>query len=337
MDKRPYFNLVITVLVLLLIAFATTMINQVAQLVNMASMLHPYFGKVVLVFFIIVGLAAVVTTVMILFKLERPLVIPSEDNAEAYKQYILKLKNRLMKNKYLKKSQYVWDSKKTDIESVNEALKKIDEESQLIIKSSAAGIFTTTAVSQNGSLDGIFVFAASIKLVWSISSLYNQRPTFSDVLKLYTNVFGTVLAARQIDDLDIVAEQLGQILPAVMTGALGSAVPGVSFITSFVADSILEGTINTLLILRIGLLTQYYCRSITNVEPKKLGKTATLQACKMLGEIISKDLKSIIGVWSKGAFKAIKRAPQGTKEYLKEMLNCKIKTTNEEAAITKND
>jgi hypothetical protein len=260
------------------------------------------------------------------------LEIPSEENPEEYKQYILKLKNRLKKNKFLNKSQYVWDDSKPDIESVNEALIKIDQEAQKIIKGSAGGVFTTTAVSQNGSLDGIFVFVASMKLIWKISTLYNQRPALRDLLKLYTNVFATVLAARQIDDLDIVAEQLGQILPAVMTGAFGSLVPGVSFVTSFVVDSILEGTINTLLVLRIGLLTQLYSRSITRTEPKRLSKAATVQACKMLGEIISKDLISIIGIWSKSAFKAVTKVPKNTKDTFMDFF--KIKSSDEEAAIT---
>lgn len=44
MDKKSYLNLILTVTVILLISFVTTMINQVAQLVNMASRLHPYFG-----------------------------------------------------------------------------------------------------------------------------------------------------------------------------------------------------------------------------------------------------------------------------------------------------
>jgi hypothetical protein len=226
----------------------------------------------------------------------------------------------------------VWDDSKPDIESVNEALVRIDQEAQKIIKGSGGGVFTTTAVSQNGSLDGLFVFVVSMKLIWKISTLYNQRPALRDLLKLYTNVFATVLAARQIDDLDIVAEQLGQILPAVMTGTLGSVVPGMSFITSFVADSILEGTINTLLVLRVGLLTQLYSRSMTRPESKRLSKTATVQACKMLGEIISKDLISIIGVWSKSAFKSVTRVPRNTKDTLMEFF--RIKSSDEEAAIT---
>ncbi len=332
MDKRPYLNFFVTVLVLLLISFVVIMINQAAQLVGIAANLHPYLGTGLLIFFVIFGLAAAVYIVLLLSRFEKPLEIPSEENPEEYKQYILKLKNRLKKNKFLNKSQYVWDDSKPDIESVNDALIKIDQEAQKIIKGSAAGVFTTTAVSQNGSLDGIFVFVVSMKLIWKISTLYNQRPAMRDLLKLYTNVFATVLAARQIDDLDIVAEQLGQILPAVMTGALGSVVPGVSFITSFVVDSILEGTINTLLVLRIGLLTQLYSRSITRTEPKRLSKTATVQACKMLGEIISKDLISIIGVWSKSAFKAVTKVPRSTKDTLMDFF--KIKSSDEEAAIT---
>lgn len=333
MDKKSYLNFFLTVIVILLISFITMMINQVAQLVNMASKLHPYFGNFVLAIFTILGIAAIISITMILFKLDKPLVMPAEENEEEYKKYILEYKKRLMKNKYLKKIHYEWDGNKPDIESVNEALKAIDLEAQRMIKFSATGVFTTTAVSQNGSLDGIFVFVASIKLVWGIAVLYNQRPALRDMLKLYTNVFGIVLAARQIDDMDIVAEQLGQILPAVVTGALGSAVPGVSFITSLVADSILEGTLNTLLVLRVGVLTQYYCRSITKTEPKRLAKTATVQACKILGEIISHDLKSIIGVWTKAVLKSIVKAPRNTKEYLMEKFSAGSKIP-EEAAVT---
>jgi hypothetical protein len=332
MEKRPYLNFIVTVLILLLVSFIIIMISQAAQLVGIAANLHPYLGKAVLIFFVILGLASAVYVILLLSKFEKPLEIPDEENSEEYKQYILKLKNRLKKNKFLNKSNYVWDDSKPDIESVNEALIRIDQEAQKIIKGSAGGVFTTTAVSQNGSLDGLFVFVVSMKLIWKISTLYNQRPALRDLLKLYMNVFATVLAARQIDDLDIVAEQLGQILPAAMTGAFGSVVPGVSFITSFVADSILEGTINTLLVLRIGLLTQLYSRSITRPEPKRLSKTATVQACKMLGEIISKDLISIIGVWSKSAFKAVTRVPRSTKDTLMDFF--KIKSSDEEAAIT---
>jgi hypothetical protein len=52
----------------------------------------------------------------------------------------------------------------------------------------------------------------------------------------------------------------------------------------------------------------------------------------MLGEIISKDLISIIGIWSKSAFKAVTKVPRSTKDTLMDFF--KIKSSDEEAAIT---
>ena len=64
MDKRPYLNFFVTVLVLLLISFVVIMINQAAQLVGIAANLHPYLGTGLLIFFVIFGLAAAVYIVL---------------------------------------------------------------------------------------------------------------------------------------------------------------------------------------------------------------------------------------------------------------------------------
>ena len=333
-NNKPYKNLIITVIILFSVSFVTIMINQVVQLVNLATMLNPYFGKGLLMIFVILGLAAVISIILILSRFERPLIIPDNSNTIEYGHYLAKLKIRLMKNKYLKKEGFVWDNNKSDLDSISGALAILDQESQNAVKSHASGIFSTTAISQNGSLDGIFVFVTAIKLVWRISMIYNQRPTISDLIKLYTNVFATVLLVRQIDDLDIISEQLEQVLPAVMTGSFGNVVPGISYVASFVADSILEGSLNTLLMLRICIITKDYCKSITKVEPKKLGKSATVQACKMLGDIISKDLKTVIEAWSKAAFNGIKKAPGKTLESIKNRINEKIQNSLGEAAMS---
>jgi hypothetical protein len=270
-------------------------------------------------------------------KFEKPLIIPDEKDIDEYSQYLAKLKGRLTKNKYLKKAGFVWDNDKTDFDSVNEALEILDKEAHNVVKSHSSGIFSTTAISQNGSLDGIFVFVTAIKLVWRISMIYNQRPSISDLVKLYTNVFATVLLVRQIDDLDIISEQLEQILPAIMTGSFGNIVPGISYVASFVADSVLEGSLNTLLMLRIGIITKDYCKSITKVEAKKLGKSATVQACKMLGDIISTDLKTVIEAWSKAAFNGIKKVPSKTLESFKNKISGKIQNGYDDAAALTED
>jgi len=71
---------------------------------------------------------------------------------------------------------------------------------------------------------------------------------------------------------------------------------------SFVVDSIFEGSINTLLTLRVGIITQKYCRSLTKTEPRTMRKAASIQACEMLGSIVSENSRRI----ADALFKAVK-------------------------------
>mgnify|MGYP000918059805 CR=1 FL=1 len=292
-DKSPYKSLILTVAVVLLLSFVIIMVNQALQLINIAMMVNPLLGKALSVFFLLIVLGTAILTILLLGKLEKPLLIPDEEDQAEYSNYLAKLKKRLMKNKFLRKTGFIWDAGKTDKEILEEALDLLDKESQRIIKGSASAVFVTTAISQNGPLDSIFVFVTSIKLVWNISMLYKQRPALSDLTKLYANVFATVLLARQVDDLDLVTEQLEPVISTLFGGTVGSMVPGVSYAVSFVVDSIFEGSINTLLTLRVGLITEKYCRSLTKAEPVKIRKTASVQACKLLGNIVSDNSKII--------------------------------------------
>lgn len=303
-DKKPYKSLLITVATILFVSFAIIMINQISQLIQTATAVNPILGQILLLFFAILALLAAFSVISIMVKLEKPLDIPDENNIEEYSKYITKLKSRLMKNKFIKNNNYLWDNKRPDIEVVNGALMLLDEESLKLIKEESSAIFLTTAVSQNGSLDSIFVFVTATKLVWKIAMLYNQRPAISDLTKLYSNVFGTVLMSRQIDDLDLLSEQLEPVISSLFSGTVGTIVPGVSYAVSFIIDSILEGSINTLLMLRIGLITQKYCGSISKLEQRTLGKAATIQASKLLGTLINENSKKI----TDAVIKSIKNA-----------------------------
>lgn len=302
MDKSPYKSLIATVAAVLLISFAVIMVNQVLQLISLASDVSPVLGNILAVFFATLALGAVIMTLVILGRLEKPLAAPDEANEAEYALFLSKLKKRLMKNRHLKSRNFVWQEGRPDRESVEEALAVLDKESLRIIKSNASAVFITTAVSQNGPLDSVFVFVTAVKLVWKIAMLYNQRPAISDLTKLYANFFATVLLTRQVDDLDLVTEQLEPIISTLFGGTVGSVVPGVGYAVSFVVDSIFEGSINTLLTLRVGVITQKYCGSLTKAEPRTIRKSATVQACELLGSIVSENSKRI----ADALFKAVK-------------------------------
>lgn len=303
-DNKPYKSLVITVAAILLFSFIIIMVNQVAQLINLAMSINPLFGKILFWFFTLLSTISVFFIILHISSLNKPLVIPNENNLEEYSNYLIKLRKRLMKNKYLIKNNYIWEPDESDIDSINRALSILDIESKNIIKAQATSVFITTVISQNGSLDSVFVFVSAMKLVWRLSIHYNQRPAISDLVKLYSNVFGTVLLSRQIDDLDLVAEQLEPVISSLLGGTVGTIVPGISYVVSFVVDSVLEGSINTLLTLRVGLITQKYCRSITKIEPRTIGKASTIVACEILGNIITDNSKKI----ADSLFKAIRNA-----------------------------
>jgi hypothetical protein len=302
MEKSPYKSLIATVAAVLLISFAIIMVNQVLQLISLASDVSPVMGKVLAIFFALLALGAAVMTLVIMGRLDKPLPVPDGADEAEYSLFLSKLRKRLMKNRYLKSRNFVWQDNKPDKESVEEALDLLDAESRRIIKSNASAVFITTAVSQNGPLDSVFVFVTAVKLVWKIAMLYNQRPAVSDLTKLYANVFATVLLTRQVDDLDLVTEQLEPIISTLFGGTVGSVVPGVGYAVSFVVDSIFEGSINTLLTLRVGVITQKYCGSLAKSEPKTLRKAATVQACDMLGSIVSDNSRRI----ADALFRAVK-------------------------------
>lgn len=300
----PYKNLLLAVAGILLLSFLIIMINQAAQLTQLAMSIHPFFGKTLLVFFLMLATAAVIGTLLLVMRFDKPLILPDEKDPEAYARYLAKLKQRLMKNRYLISQHYVWDPNLSDLDSIQGAYLLLDKQSQAIIKRSGSEVFLTTAVSQNGSLDSVFVFASLMKLVWQIAMLYHQRPAIRDLVKLYANVFAAVLLARQIDDIDLVAEQLEPVLSSLFGGTVGTLVPGISYIGSFIADSLMEGGLNTLLALRTGIISQNYCRSLTRTEPRSLGRAASVQACSMLGSIVVENSKRI----SNALYKALKKA-----------------------------
>lgn len=293
-DKKPYKTLVLTVATIFLVSFAIIMINQVSQLIQTATAVNPLLGQVLLLFFIFLFIFGLLSVAGIIVSLDKPLIIPDVNDKEAYATYISKLKKRLVKNKYLKNNNFIWNPDIDELDQVEEAIELLNQESIRMIKKESSAVFITTAVSQNGSLDSIFVFVSATRLVWQIAMLYNQRPAISDLTKLYSNVFGTVLLSRQIDDLDLLSEQLEPVISSIFGGSVGSIVPGVSFAVTFIVDSLMEGSINALLMLRVGLITQRYLSSITKVDNRTIGKSATIQACNLLGTLISENSKRIV-------------------------------------------
>lgn len=88
-------------------------------------------------------------------------------------------------------------------EDVEEAFKFLADHADTVIKKTAGEVFMTTAVSQNGSLDSVVVFAAQSKMTWTLARICYQRPRLWKLACLYGNVAATVFVTTEIEGLDL--------------------------------------------------------------------------------------------------------------------------------------
>ncbi len=282
-------------------------VNQAASIYERASRIHPYFGYAVLTFIIAGFMAIIFVPVAAFLGLKKRPEIPKSKESPEYPAYLEDLKQSLSSNRILREKGFAFTDKEPLAAQIDKALTILGVEADKVVKSSASAVFVTTAISQNGSLDGVFVLASITRTVWDIAKIYRQRPGIRDLMYLYGNIGATVLAARGIEDLDLLDEQLEPILASVLGGGLGSLLPGAVHITNLIANSITEGSLNAMLSLRVGAMTKRYCASTVEVNRKVLRRSATLDAVSMLGGIIKENSAIIVSSFGKAAKSATRK------------------------------
>jgi len=148
----------------------------------------------------------------------------------------------------------------------------------------ASTVFISTAVSQSGRLDAFLVLSAQSRMVWRIARLYYQRPTLRDLIQLYANVAGTAFLASEFEDIDI-SEQVEPVLSSSL-GALAVAIPGVQLAASILVNSVLTGTANAFLTLRVGIIARRYLWLTRPCRKADLRRAASAEAAKLLSSIV---------------------------------------------------
>ena len=283
--------------ILFLAAFVVVVFNQIVQVYVYASAANQTLGVAVAVVLALVFLALFLVPVLLFLRLPKPLVPP--DTEEAVPEYLPKLAKRLSANKLLKEQPF--DLSQRD--DLQRALGVLDVRANEIIQKTARNVFLSTSVSQNGKLDALMVLATHTRMIWDIAHVYNQRPAPRDLLALYTNVGATTLLATQIEDLDI-SEQLEPVLGTVLQGSALKSVPFVGPLSGVVFDSLLEGSVNAFLTLRVGIIARRYCGTLEPFNPKKARKAAFAEASSMLRVLVVQSSSQVINAIGKAARKA---------------------------------
>ena len=253
-------------------------INQTAQLVELASHLSPILATGLLWF--LIALYAVLLIAMALFflRLPKPLSPPQNEAEPRFSRYLEALRKRLSANPRL--AGYELSSRS----GMEKALEDLGHKCDGIIRDSAEAVFVSTAISQSGRLDAIFVLTVNFRMIWRIAGVYSQRPALRDLIYLYANVAGSAFAAGELDEAEI-ANQIEPILSSAL-GALSFSVPGVQAASSIVISSIITGAANAFLTLRVGIIARRYCGSLVVIDRPTLRRSATAESAKLLGSIV---------------------------------------------------
>lgn len=296
--------------ILMVLGFILFMINQISGIYLVVSDVSPILGKVVLYGLIILISGLILTPLLMYWRLPGPLDKPK--NEREVPIYQKKLARRLSNNLILRE-QKLLPSGAQDLEK---SVKALDEKADLIIRDTATTVFLTTSVSQNGKLDAVTVFATQMRMVWKIAHVYYQRPTLREMMGVYRTVGINSFVASEIEDLDI-SRQIEPVATALFRNASGKSVPLIGPTASIILDSLMEGSTNAFLTLRVGILTKKYCGHMGVWDPAKAKRNSFREAATLLKSIAfsssGKIISGIISATKNAGLDTLKSSWKGVK------------------------
>ena len=263
-------TILLVVAAFILVVFTVFLFNQTMQIVQSARTVNLAFGNAVQWGLILTYCILLATPFVLWFRLPKRILPPEVSEGEEFDRFLLDFKKRLSRHPRLRGMPL---NSTADIEA---ALQTLDKHADDVVTSTASAVFLSTAVLQSGRLDVLVVFAGQTRLIWQIAHVYYQRPSLRDFVQLYANVASTAFIAAGIEDIDV------DVLVGTIFGSTVAAIPGMHLL----ASSVLSGSANAFLTLRVGMITKEYCRCTVQVEKAGLRRAATLKAAKLLGSIV---------------------------------------------------
>ena len=282
-------KIILLVFIFITVLFIIFIVNQTSQVVNLADRVHPLFGQAVLFALLALYAAAVIIPLVAIIRRPITLLPPENTESEAYKTYLSRLAKRLSANPHIENN----NIDQHDLPAIGEALKELDKQADQKIKEAASAVFIMTAISQYGSLDAIIVAVAQFRMIWQVTTLYNQRPNLRELAYLYGNVFATSFLASKIENLDLLEDQLEPVIASIMGSSLSSLTPAFNTAATVITNAVIQGSANAFLTLRVGVIARKYCSSLVKQDRSVLRRAATVQAAALLAVVLGESTYNV--------------------------------------------
>ncbi len=132
-------------------------------------------------------------------------------------------------------------------------LTKIQPSLNEIRKRYVSQLFISTSVSQNGFLDAVLILSASVNMIKDIFSTYNGRVSNRYLFVILRKVYLSVAIGG--------SEGVEYAVNELMTKLGSDTIKSIPFV-NVVSASLTDGFVNAVLLTRVALITENYCKMI---------------------------------------------------------------------------
>src|SRR5262245_65008513 len=221
-------KIILVLLALGVVSMLSLIVAGATSLISLADRIHPVAGMIVFWAFCLTAGFFALYCAIAYAQLPPALVPPKETSGPNHEAYLQALRLRLANN-----PRTLGLPLGTDTE-VEAAIVHLSQEADLVVRRTASTVFLSTALMQNGRLDGLIVLFTQIQMVGRIARIYVQRPSPRELARLYANVAGTAFVATGLESLDL-GEMVAPLAVSVVP-ALKGGIPGLSGISALLVQ-----------------------------------------------------------------------------------------------------
>jgi hypothetical protein len=258
--------------------FLLSLVSIFSQLAGLADSILPGAAPWVFWGLAVVFSALLLTPAYLYFRLPSPPTPPAGDDPAAMDEFLDRLRAHLKGNPRLSGMALAAN------EEIPRALEKLGDEADELVRRTASTVFLSTAVMQNGRLDGLLVLASQLRLVWRIASIYHGKPSPRQMIHLYGRVGANVLIADNLQEIDF--SEIATPIVAAIFPSIKGGIPGLQGMSTLLVNSLANGAANAFLTLRTGLAAKSYCAALSAPQEGSVRRASTAGALALVGGIV---------------------------------------------------
>ena len=253
--------------ILFLLSFAVLYLifKEFVELYLLARSLHPVAGYGMLL--LLLGVSYYFIGVPIYRIIRIPVAYGPTRDASEVPALIRKRMAHLRQNQFLRKKGYDFTGVPDNEAGYLNVIRELEPEAERIRARYVSQLFYSSSIAQNGFLDAILIFSASVNLIKEIFVLYNGRVSNRDLLVIGKKVYYSI-AIGGSEGVEYATEE-------ILTKLTSGGVKSIPFADK-VFGSIADGFVNAALLTRVALITENYCTKLHIHSDRDLIPSPTL-------------------------------------------------------------